>query len=192
MERSAEAIELVSQIACKPIDYTDIPMTYWPSHTLIMLPDGRKIRGPIRDKISAVCRSMDDCDDLVAAFEGHVNFCPDLPILLLMPDGNPKMVAGLGYSTAAELRDCCVEVWGVSTGSDAHKRFNNDELRERHGMARREDVTAFTQEAFHERRQRHLASPVTDPVKQYTYPNPTHKVQFSQQPDNASWTEANS
>lgn len=180
-------MELVAKISCKPIDYADVPMAFWPKRTKVKFPDGRLTLGPVRDTISAVCRSLRDCDDLVAAFGGHANFCPDLPILLIMPDGNPKLVAGLGFSTAAELRDCCVDVWGVNTGSDAHKRFNVDEMREREGLARREDVTEMTREAFHERRQRHLSSPITDPVRQYQYPNPTHKVLFPQQPDSSSW-----
>ena len=97
-----------------------------------------------------------------------------------MLPGNPTLVSGLGLSTVAELRDCCVEVWGVKTSREAHKRFNNDELRERFGMARKEDVQEMVREAHWERAKRHKASPVTDPSKQFKYPNPNkrtlHKV----------------
>lgn len=176
-------LEIYGRVQTQQINYSDVPMAYWPSRTVIVKPDGSKYGGPVKDKVSAVCRSMADCDDLVAWFGSQPNFCPDLPVLLMIP-GALTVVSGLGFSTAAELRDCCCEVWGVKTGGDAHKRFDNDELRERFGMARKEDVPAMVQEAFRERVRKHKASPVTDPFRQMQYPNPTnrtlHKVAESQ------------
>lgn len=166
-------LELYGSVKTAPIDYRDVPMAYWPKATYY--PDGSVGQG--KDRISAVCRSMADCNDLVHWFNDQPNFCPYLPVLLLIP-GAPTIISGLGFSTAAELRDCCIEVWGVKTGGDAHKRFNGDELRERYGYARKEDVPAMVQEAFWERTQRHKASPVTDPVRQMKYPNPTNRTVF--------------
>lgn len=168
-------IEIYGRVQTPPIDYTGIPQAYWPSRTIVVKPDGSKYGGPIKDKVSAVCRSMADCDDLVAWFGNQPNFCPDLPILLMIP-GAITVVSGLGYSTAAELRDCCCEVWGVKTGGDAAKRFDVNEMRERAGLPRREDVPAMVQQAFRDRVAKHKASPVTDPWRQHQYPNPTNKT----------------
>ena len=177
-------IVIQGKVQTPPIDYSGVPMAYWPAQT--RLPNGTK--SPPRDKLSAVCRSMSDCADLVHWFGNRADFCPDLPILLLIP-GAPSLIAGLSFATAAELRDCAMEVWGVKTGSDAHKRFDNDELRERHGLARREDVAALTQEAFWERNLRHKASPVTDPWKQFKYPNPTQRT-LHKAPDSQAWKDS--
>ena len=163
------------------IDYRDVPMAFWPSYN--RKPNG--VTSPPRDKVSAVCRSMADCSDLVHWFGNRPDFCPTLPVLLLIP-GAITQISGLGYSTAAELRDCACEVWGVKTGGDAHKRFDNDELRERFGLARKEDVAAFTQEAFADRVRRHKASPITDPWKQFQYPNPTERT-LHKAPDSQDW-----
>lgn len=172
---------VVSTVQTSFIDYHDVPMAYWPK---VVYDYGTRTSG-MKEVISAVCRSMQDCNELVKWFDSQPNFCPDLPVLLIGPAfPMGKLVMGLGYSTAAELRDCCIELWGVSTSSGAHKRFDGDEIRERLGYARREDVTAMVQEAFRDRVRRHKASPVTDPFRQMQYPNPTvrtlHKVADSQ------------
>lgn len=163
------------------IDYSDLPMAYWPKATY---DEGTRTSRP-KEVISAVCRSMADCNDLVHWFDNQPNFCPDLPVLLMIP-GAHTLVTGLGYATAAELRDCCIEAWGVKTGGDAWKRFNGDELRERYGYARREDVGPMVQEAFWGRVLRHKASPVTDPWKQFKYPNPTRRT-LHKTPDSQAW-----
>ncbi len=178
-------MNLVGRVQAKPIDYTDgVPMAYWPKADI--WPNGTVVRQ--REVISAVCRSMADCQDLVAYFDNQPNFCPDLPILLLIPGYPPVAVMGLGFSTAAELRDCCVEAWGVKTGADAWKRFEPNEMRERAGMARKEDVPDMVREAFNERVKRHRASPRTDPVKQWSYPNPTKRTLHSVA-DPESWNK---
>ena len=176
-------MELIVQGSVKTpeIDYSDVPMAYWP--TITKQPNGNVLN--MRDKVSAVCRSMKDCDDLVHWFGNRPDFCPYLPILLLIPNAI-TVLSGLGYSTAAELRDCAVEIWGVKTGGDAHKRFNNDDIREQLGLACKEDVAAMTQEAFWNRVKRHKASPITDPFKQFKYPNPTKRT-LHKTPDSQDW-----
>lgn len=175
------APDRVGTVRTPQIDYRGVPMAYWPK---VSQRYDTKLSIP-RDQISAVCRSMDDCNNLVQWFDNQPNFCPDLPVLLLIP-GKHKLISGLGFSTAAELRDCCIEVWGVYTSSDGDKRWNVDEMRERSGYARREDVPAMVQEAFWEKAKQHKASPVTDPGRQPEYPNPTGKTQFTQ-PESQDW-----
>ncbi len=168
-------MNLVGRVQTPLIDYTRepaVPLAYRPKATV--WPNGTIVH--VRDEISAVCRSMAECQDLVAWFGNEPNFCPDLPVLLMIPGYPPVAVAGLGYSTAAELRDCCVEAWGVKTGADAWKRFETGEMRERMGLARKEDVPDMVREAFANRVKRHKASPVTDPVQQFKYPNPTRRT----------------
>lgn len=175
-------MNLVGRVQTAPIRYSDLPMAYWP---VSVFDHGRKVG--MKERISAVCRSMADCNALVEFFDNQPNFCPDLPVLLLLPAGH-KLVSGLGYATAAELRDCCIEVWGTYERADAGKRFDNDELRERFGMARKEDVAAMTQEAFADRIRRHKANPITDPWKQFQYPNPTERTLHSVA-DDQSWKD---
>ncbi len=124
------------------------------------------------NRVSAVCRNIGDCEDLVHWF-GDAAFMPYLPVLLLIP-GHPTLLVGLGYASAAELRDDAVNMWGKLTArvekTGSPMRLSGDEARERFGLARREDVTNMTAEAFHERIKRHKASPVTDPFRQPLYP----------------------
>ncbi len=168
-------MNLVGKVQTPLIDYTDVPQAYWPKGDV--WPNGTIFN--VREKVSAVCRSMADCQDLVAWFDNQPGFCPDLPVLLLIPGYPPVAVMGLGFATAAELRDCCVEAWGVKTGADAWKRFETNEMRERMGLPRKEDVKEMTREAFHERVKRHKASPRTDPWKQWEYPNPNKRTLHS-------------
>ena len=176
-------IVIHGKVQTPQISYEGVPMAYWPAQT--RFPNGTSTVP--KDKLSAVCRSMADCADLVHWFGNRADFCPDLPLLLLIP-GAPTLLAGLGFATAAELRDCAMEIWGVKTGADAYKRFNSDELRERYGYARREDVGPLTQEAFWERAKRHQASPITDPWKQWTYPNPAQRT-LHKTPESQSWKD---
>ena len=73
------------------IDYHDVPMAYWPKATY---DEGTRVTRP-KEVISAVCRSMADCNELVKWFDSQPNFCPDLPVLLLIPGLPPQLVAGL-------------------------------------------------------------------------------------------------
>ena len=138
----------------------------------------------LRGKVSAVCRSLKDCEDLVAWF-GDGNFCPFQPVLLLIP-GNPSPIAivGDGYATAAELRDCAVDQWEITTERIAKtgRNFDFDEARERAGLPRAEDFDTLYREAMWARIQKHKASPVTDPFRQPDYPNETNKVMFPHHP----------
>lgn len=153
-------------------------------------PDWRGVPLDFKGKCSAVCRSMKDCDDLVHWFDNRADFCPDLPVLLLIPNVNPPIaICGLGFSTAAELRDACCETWGrkdarmQKTGS----LYDFDDLREQNGMIERSKLAEATSYAFWERVKRHKASPRTDPFKQMRYPNPRNRVVFPLMPDNAGW-----
>lgn len=166
-------MNIVGRVQTKPIDYRDIPMAYWPK---AVFDHGYKVG--MKETISAVCRSMADCNALVEFFDNQPNFCPDMPVLLRHPAGD-KLISGLGFSTAAELRDCCIEVWGTYDSADGAKRFDTDAMRERFGMARKEDVPAMVAEAFAERIRRHKANSITDPVRQYDYPNPTERTLHS-------------
>ena len=140
-----------------------------------------------RGHVSAVCHTMKDCEDLVYYFGNRPDFCPQQPIILMIP-GAMKQVHGMGFATAAELRDCCMEVWSVTLERIAKKgaAMDFDDLRERAGAMRKEDVAVAAQYAFHERVKRQKASPVTNPSKQYRYNRPKNPKQFVQ-PDNAQW-----
>ncbi len=138
-----------------------------------------------RPIVSAVCRNLKDCQELVKWFDDKPNFCPDQPILLMIPGVDPPVVvAGCGWATVAELRDCCLEAWTVKR--DRFKKLGEvldfDSLRERHGDIPRDKKVEAMQYAVQDRIDRHKASPRTDPWKQFHYPNPTHKVKFPEQP----------
>ena len=170
-----------------PIDYTGVPAKFQPPVSFDH--EGRlKIGEP---RVSAVCRSITDCEELVRWF-GDAEFMPYLPILLLIP-GHPKLLVGLGYASAAELRDDAVNLWGKYTERIAKQghsmRLTGDEMREKFGLARREDVTNMTAEAFHERIKRHKASPITDPFRQPNYPRVRGKTVHTVAADPAPWKD---
>jgi len=125
-----------------PIDYTGVPKQFV-------------------GKLSAVCRTADECYELAAWF-GDYNFCPNLPVMVLVPGSDaPKLIQGMGYATAAELRDCAVVAWHQGS-----KILDFDSARERHGLMRREDVDAATRQALLDRIAKHKANPVSDPARQ--------------------------
>ena len=131
-------------------------------------------------KCSAVCRTAQECEDLVRWF-GSADFCPNLPVLVLLPGvDTPIAIAGMGYSTAAELRDCAVVTWHEKTEKLANggKLLDFDALRERRGLMRREEVDAATRDALLARIAKHKASPVSDPPRQPQFPNVTNKTRF--------------
>lgn len=163
--------ELMSQRAIQPIDYRGVPLRYHPS----LVRDKGRVVG-VRSKLSAVCRSIKDCEDLIYWY-GDESFCPMLPILLLIPQ-YPTLLVGWGYATAAELKDDAVNLWGKYTQRIAQKGsiVDFDELREKARLPRREDVKQLTAEAFHERIKAHLASPITDPPRQPRYVRPNGKT----------------
>ncbi len=141
------------------------------------------------NKVSAVCRTMAECNDLVGWFDGKPDFCPDMPVLLLIPNvDKPIAVCGMGFATAAELRDTCIEVWGSKNLKQQQKgsQFDFDDLRERAGELPREKVAEMTAYAYWDRLQRHKASPVTDPWKRMRYPNPKGRTKFVQV-ENKGW-----
>lgn len=136
-------------------------------------------------RCSAVCRSLKDCHDLVAWFEDP-EFCPFQPVFLIIPDPSElrgvqfKSIVGDGYAPAAELRDVAVAIWERTVNGES--RFDMDVAREKAGLVPREVAEDRIREALWDRAQRHKSSPVTDPMRQPQYPNPTNKVQFPQHP----------
>ena len=157
----------------------DVPMAWWPKAAWSSV-YGRM--SPSREVVSAICRSMSDCEDLPHWFRERNDLLPELPILLLIPGLYPPVVvAGLGFSTPEELRDACRETWGVKTGliEKFSTVFDWDDIRDREGQMRREDVAEAMAYAFIDRIAKHKASPRTDPYKQFKYSNPTERKVFT-------------
>lgn len=133
-----------------------------------------------KGQCSAVCRTAEECDELVRWF-GSPDFCPLLPVMVLVPGAHaPTLIAGFGYATAAELRDCAVVTWHTQTQKLATtgQILDFDTLRERRGLMRREEVDSATREALLQRVARHKANPISDPPRQPVYANPTAKTSF--------------
>ncbi len=137
-----------------PLDWTGIP---------------RNLRDNYRDRVSAVCRSKQECADLVHWF-GDADFCPFMPVLIYV-SGSPQMIDGMGLAPAAELRDMAVAIWDIITERLAKtgRTFDFDSAREKAGLMRKEDVDAAMREAFRDRVRRHKANPITDPPRQPHY-----------------------
>ena len=154
------AIHMLKRIA--PIDWAGVPASF-------------------KGKCSAVCRTAEECGELVRWF-GSPDFCPVLPVMVMVPKADaPTLIAGMGYATAAELQDCAVVTWHEQTRKLAETGhvLDFDTLRERHGLMRREDVDAAVREALVDRVARHKANPISDPQRQPIYPNPTAKKNFA-------------
>ncbi len=134
-------------------------------------------------KASAVCRSLAECEDLVGWF-GDATFAPYMPVLLHGP-GGWTAITGMGVADAAELRDCAVTTWHRQKAAMAKHGalVSFEELRERHGLMRHEDVKAAMSDAMERRVARHKASPVTDPARQPAYPRVNGKTVFAQTQD---------
>ncbi len=132
-------------------------------------------------KLSAVCRTAEDCAELVRWF-GSAAFAPNLPVLVMVPGAHaPTLIAGMGYATAAELQDCAVVTWEQQTTKLAEGKplLDYDEARERRGLMRRDEVDAATRDALLRRIKAHMDNPVTDPFRQPEYPNPKNQMKFA-------------
>ena len=143
--------------------------------------DWRGIPENFKGKLSAVCRTLEECDGLVRWF-GSATFCPLLPVMVIVPGSHaPTLIPGFGYASAAELRDCAVVAWQNQTEQIAMTGgiLNFDARRERLGLMRREDVDPAVRNALLDRIAKHKANPVTDPPRQPVYPNPTNRRVFS-------------
>ncbi len=150
------AVHMAKRVA--PIDWKGVPASYI-------------------GKCSAVCRTVEECGELVRWF-GASDFCPTQPVMVLVPGADaPTLIAGMGYATAAELQDCAVVTWHEQTRKLATtgKLVDFDALRERRGLMRREEVDLATREALLRRVAQHKANPISDPARQPVYPNPTGK-----------------
>lgn len=130
---------------------------------------------PYQGQLSAVCRTKQQAADLVRWF-GSEDFCPVHPVLLCVPGGWGSLT-GLGLASAVELRDEAVARWELQEAKIATGTlFDFDTAREKAGLMRREEVDAAVRTAIRDRVARHRASPVTDPVRQLGYPNPTNRT----------------
>lgn len=150
-------------------------------HTAKRIPkiDWKGVPASFRGKLSAVCRTAAECDELVRWF-GSPDFCPLLPVMVMVPGAAVTLIAGFGYATAAELRDCAVVAWNNQIEQIAKTGgiHDYDARRERAGLMRREDVDPAVREAMVRRIAQHKANPVTDPFRQPVYPNPTNRKVF--------------
>src|SRR3990170_1285425 len=144
------AVHMAKRIA--PIDYTGVPVRF-------------------QKRLSAVCRTAEECAGLVRHF-GSPDFAPYLPVMVIVPGTDaPTLIQGLGYATAAELQDCAVVTWHQQTEKLVKgKLLDFDGLRERHGLMRREEVDTATREALLKRVEQHKANPISDPARQPAYP----------------------
>jgi len=141
--------------------------------------DWAGVPAAFKGKLSAVCRTAAECDELVSWF-GSADFCPNLPVMVMVPGTQPTLIPGFGYATAAELRDCAVVAWHTQTEKLAKtgRVLDFDALRERRGLMRREDVDPAVREAMLRRIAQHKAHPVTDPFRQPIRPNPMNRTLF--------------
>ncbi len=161
------------------IDWTNIPRNFWGG-------------------VSAICRTYSDCLDLNLWF-GDPNFEPDLPVLLIIPNpvkpfGQPfyGQVCGMGEAPVYEIRDEAVARWEI-TQQRLRKNgsvVNFDELRDKAGYSRHEDIETNMQESAWAAIQGHKASPVTNPVVDPKYPRIYGKTVHST-PDRQDWKAAN-
>ena len=121
-------------------------------------------------KVSAVCRTLQECEDLVHWF-GNAAFCPYQPVIIHGPGGWTLLI-GAGYAPAAELRDLAVTTWNrqaLALKANNGNLTNLEELRERYGAAPQKDKMNAIAEAVRERIKRHKANPITDPERKPRY-----------------------
>ena len=144
--------------------------------------DWQGVPAGFKGKLSAVCRTAAECDELVHWF-GSPDFCPNLPIMVMVPGAQPTLIPGFGYATAAELRDCAVVTWHMQTEKLAAtgKILDFDALRDRRGLMRREKVDTEVREAMLRRVAKHKANPITDPPRKLKYRNPTNRKVYGKE-----------
>ena len=137
-------------------------------------------------RVSAVCRSLQECEDLIRWF-GNGDFCPAKPVLIAIPD-HPQIIDCQGYAPVDELRDLAVVIWETVTERLAeHGNIHNmDEMRWKHGYPEREKADAMIREAMYERIRKHKANPITDPFRQMIYPNPANRT-LMVAPESQDW-----
>ena len=140
------------------------------------------VPGSFKGKLSAVCRTAAECDELIHWF-GSPDFCPNLPIMVMVPGVQPTLILGLGYATAAELRDCAVVTWHTQAEKLAAtgRVLDFDALRDRRGLMRREKVDTEVREAMLRRVAKHKANPITDPPRRLKYRNPTNRKVYGKE-----------
>ena len=156
----AHAVEIVALRAIPPIDWRGVPQVFV-------------------GKVSAVCWSLRDCEELTKWY-GDPSFAPFLPVLVKAP-GGWSAIAGFGIADAAELQDCAIVLWTRQAEALAQRGtlFDFDELRYRRGLIERAKAGPAMAEAFEARIQKHKANPVTDPFRKVDYPRVNERVLFA-------------
>ena len=178
-------LELMAPRAIPPIDYRGVPAGLRPK--IVKDKTGRVVN--VIPRVSAVCRTIKECEDLVYWY-GDATFCPFAPVLLLLP-GGPALIAGDGAAPAAELRDVAVATWNrrvVALLRHKGSLLDFDVLREKAGMVRKAEVADALADALARRIAHHRAHPITDPPRQPLYIRPNNFKNF--QVPEKSWQEA--
>jgi hypothetical protein len=163
--------EIMTARRTPAIDWTGIPRTF---------------SDPYRRKVSAVCRSLVEAQDLVKWF-GDEDFCPFLPVLVYIPD-HPQLLGGFGQASASELQDLAIAVWEIVNErlEKTGRSQDFDDYRERMGLMRSEDVDAAFRQALMDRIARHKANPVTDPPREPLWVRVNAKTVHTT-PDSQEW-----
>lgn len=144
-----------------PIDWTDVPHVY----RFKLQKNGRWTEDPA---VSAVVRTLTEAEDLVKFF-GDENFCPFLPVLVMVPGVPPTAIIGNGDAPVAELRDLAVAVFErtiLRVMKNGGTLFNSDAIRAARGLPRRDQVEGMLQEALWERVKRHKQNRRSDPPRE--------------------------
>ena len=82
-------LELMAPRAIPPIDYRGVPAGLRPK--IVKDKTGRVVN--VIPRVSAVCRTIKECEDLVYWY-GDATFCPFAPVLLLLRAGAPADEGG--------------------------------------------------------------------------------------------------
>lgn len=140
-----------------------------------VVPIGRTLdwQGPttprlMQKHVSAGVRGHREAAGISRMF-GSPSYKPRAPILLVGPDGRvPILLIGDGVTEAAELEDMAQEAIDRQEAQIAAggRGMNFDELRERSGQVRRDQVDTQIREAVSTRIKHHLQNPRTDPFRQ--------------------------
>lgn len=123
--------------------------------------------------VSAACRSMPDCHDLIRFWGRGPNYRPQKPVVLLLPDKirdnkTPTVVfiACEGIATAAEIQDLAIHYWGKSEERLAKNKgmlVDGDVMREKFGFVEKAQVETAMHEAMQRRIERFNRNRRTDP-----------------------------
>lgn len=138
----------------------------------ILLPIGRKIPVVMNERkvplgmqgqVSGAIRDPRQVSEIKHVFGADTK--PEAPLMLYGPRGEAIMLVGGGDTEASELQDIAAEALERANERAQNPTAYFDKMRERAGMARREDVPKMMRDAIEERIERHRRNPVTDPFR---------------------------